>query len=285
MIKGILAVILLLISVHVLSIQPTDTTKTVKADYSLNTNISFRFSDLNSPLNIHHKTLSDLGHIFSSPFRWDKEQYIKAGFIVAAGATIYELDEPFYAFINRNKSPFTEFTTKYILEPQGNYATFTLLAGMAGYGLVFHKERPTTTAILAAESYLITGVFTLIPKTLAGRVRPYNTDPLNSKEWNGPFGGRSFWSGHTATVYSVATVIAEMYKDSKVIPIVAYASATLTGLSRIHDQKHWPSDVFFGAVVGIAIGKMVVKSYKSATLSFMPVFSSESQGFHLAYTF
>ncbi|MFB6343877.1 phosphatase PAP2 family protein [Saccharicrinis sp. FJH62] len=287
MTRGILAIVLLWFSVNVLSEDPTrnDTTVNVKADVCLNNSLSFRLNDLHSPLNIYRKSLSDLGQIFASPFQWNKSQFLKAGVILATGVTIYKLDEPIYTFINRNKTPFTEFTSKYFLEPQGNYATFALLAGMAGYGLAFHKEKPVTTAVLAAESYLITGVFTLIPKTLAGRVRPYHTDPLNPNVWNGPFGGRSFWSGHTATVFGVASVIAEMYKDHKAIPIIAYTSATLTGLSRIHDGKHWPSDVFFGAVVGTVIGKMIVKSYQSANLSFIPVFTPQSQGFHLAYTF
>jgi membrane-associated phospholipid phosphatase len=287
MIKGILAVILFVVSINAFPVPPeqSDSAAAAQMDYSLNNNISFRLSDLDSPLNFYYKSLSDFGHIFTSPFKWDKKQFITAGVILAAGVTIYELDEPIYTFIHRNRSPFTEFTTKYFLEPQGNYATYALVAGMAGYGLIFEKEKPTTTAILAAESYLITGAFTLIPKTLAGRVRPYHTDPLNPADWRGPFGGHSFWSGHTVTVFGVASVIAEMYKDHKAIPIIAYTSATLTGLSRIHDMKHWPSDVFFGAVVGTVIGKMIVKSYKSARLSFMPVFSPESQGFHLAYTF
>ncbi|MFB6317981.1 phosphatase PAP2 family protein [Saccharicrinis sp. FJH54] len=285
MIKHVLTVLMVLLSLSAFPSEPAKKDSVSQTEYSPLTDLSFRLSDLNSPLNIYHKSVSDLGNVFTSPFRWNKKQFLKAGLILAAGATIYKLDEPVYTFIKRNRTPFTEFTSTYFLEPQGNYATFALLGGMAGYGLIFHKDRPATTAILAAESYLITGIVTLIPKTLAGRVRPYHTDPLNAQDWRGPFGGRSFWSGHTATVFGVASVIAEMYKDHKLIPIIAYTSATLTGLSRIHDEKHWPSDVFFGAVIGTVIGKMIVKSYHSARISFVPVLAPESQGFHLSYTF
>lgn len=265
--------------------QPADTLSNNSETCELKTPLSLKFTDLEKPSNIYHKSVSDFTRIFSSPLRWNKEQYIKAGFLMAAGFGIYALDEQFYTFIDLNRNPYTEFGTKYILEPLGNYTTFTLLAGMAGYGLIFKSERPTTTAILAAESYLITGLFTLIPKNLVGRVRPHLTDPLDHNNFKGFMGGRSFWSGHTATVFGVAAVIADMYKDKKIIPIIAYTTATLTGLSRIHDAKHWPSDVFFGAVIGTAIGKMIVRSYKSKALSFSPSLSPYSQGFQLTYHF
>lgn len=287
MLKGLFIALLIMAALEVKpqhSALP-DTARQELPQPGLNTRLSFRFSDLGSDLNIYRKSVTDFGMIFTSPFHWNREQYIKFGFMMAAGATVYALDEPFYTFINLNKTPQTEFTTKYVLEPLGNYTTFGLLAGMAGYGLVFHKERPTTTAILAAESYLLTGLVTLIPKTFAGRVRPYHTNPLSHSEFRGFMGGRSFWSGHTATVFSVAAVIGEMYKDKKMIPFIAYATATLAGISRIHDMKHWPSDVFLGAIVGAAIGKMVVKSYKSSDFSFAPSFGPDQQGVYMSFSF
>ena len=45
----------------------------------------------------------------------------------------------------------------------------------------------------------------------------------------------------------------EIYGSKVGIP--AYLMATLSGLSRIQDDKHYLSDVIFGATLGIAVGK------------------------------
>jgi len=62
---------------------------------------------------------------------------------------------------------------------------------------------------------------------------------------------KSFPSGHTAAAFSLATVWAhERPRDRELV----YALAVLTGLSRISLKQHWPSDVFWGAAIGIAAG-------------------------------
>jgi hypothetical protein len=58
-----------------------------------------------------------------------------------------------------------------------------------------------------------------------------------------------FPSGHSALAFSLAMVIASKYKGT-VIPIIAYITAVLTALSRVHDKKHWASDIFLGSVIG-----------------------------------
>ncbi|MGD2089397.1 MAG: phosphatase PAP2 family protein [Candidatus Aminicenantes bacterium] len=60
---------------------------------------------------------------------------------------------------------------------------------------------------------------------------------------------QSFPSGHSALAVSLAVVIASGYKGT-VIPVVAYGTAALTALSRVHDKKHCASDIFFGSVLG-----------------------------------
>ncbi|MCK4346267.1 MAG: phosphatase PAP2 family protein [Bacteroidales bacterium] len=41
------------------------------------------------------------------------------------------------------------------------------------------------------------------------------------------------------------------------VPVVAYSIATLTGISRVYENKHWSSDVLIGAVFGYAMGKLI----------------------------
>ena len=78
-------------------------------------------------------------------------------------------------------------------------------------------------------------------KYVVGRERP---DKSNK---------RSFPSGHTSNSFLTATVAQEIYGSTVGVP--AYLMATLSGLSRIQDNKHYLSDVIFGATLGIAVGK------------------------------
>lgn len=63
---------------------------------------------------------------------------------------------------------------------------------------------------------------------------------------------RSFASGHTATAFMTATLLAREYGSlSPWITVGAYTTATATGLLRIRHHRHWPSDVMTGAGIGI----------------------------------
>ena len=68
-----------------------------------------------------------------------------------------------------------------------------------------------------------------------------------------PSGGRgSFPSGHTATAFMGATLLAHEYGHKSVwIPIAGYSVATATGIMRILNNKHYASDVLVGAAIGI----------------------------------
>ncbi len=73
---------------------------------------------------------------------------------------------------------------------------------------------------------------------------------LNQKRPNG--GSLAFPSGHTSFAFSTATVNFQILK--KDFPFWAYMSylpAAATGMFRIMRNKHWHSDVLFGAGLGI----------------------------------
>lgn len=63
----------------------------------------------------------------------------------------------------------------------------------------------------------------------------------------------AFPSGHASSAFATATSLAYAYGFKAALP--AYAMATLTGLSRISDDKHWASNVVAGAFLGIIWGR------------------------------
>lgn len=69
----------------------------------------------------------------------------------------------------------------------------------------------------------------------------------------GAISSKSFPSGHTATAFVVAGILAAQYLRKMIIwPLVA--AAALVGLSRIMVGVHWPADVFVGAILGWMMG-------------------------------
>lgn len=63
---------------------------------------------------------------------------------------------------------------------------------------------------------------------------------------------QSFPSGHTAAAFMTATMLSKEYGHlSPWVGIGGYGVATMTGLMRIANDKHWLSDVIVGAGIGI----------------------------------
>ena len=46
------------------------------------------------------------------------------------------------------------------------------------------------------------------------------------------------------------------------VDVIAYGLASMVGIQRIYSDKHWASDVFAGAVIGIVSGKSIVYLHK-----------------------
>jgi hypothetical protein len=62
----------------------------------------------------------------------------------------------------------------------------------------------------------------------------------------------SFPSGHTATAFMTATMLHKEYEGrSPWFSIGGYTLATLTGVSRVLNNRHWLTDVLAGAAIGI----------------------------------
>ncbi len=72
---------------------------------------------------------------------------------------------------------------------------------------------------------------------------------------------KSFPSGHTSHSFTIATIVDELYGNQ--MGIAAYCLAVLVATSRINDNKHYLSDVIFGAGLGTAVGRGFALSYNN----------------------
>jgi len=70
-------------------------------------------------------------------------------------------------------------------------------------------------------------------------------------------GRTSFPSGHASDTFAVATALERHLGWKGAVP--AYAFSSYVAISRLHDNRHYLSDVVFGATVGIIAGRTVTR--------------------------
>jgi membrane-associated phospholipid phosphatase len=142
-----------------------------------------------------------------------------------------------------------------VLSKMGGGAPLGLASGaMWGVGRLTNNDKAARTGKLALEAVLHTEIAVRGLKAIFSRERPNKVDG-DGKFWGG---GESFPSGHAATSFAFATVVAHEYKNKPLVAIGAYGLATAVTLSRVGGRHHFPSDVLIGAAVGHLIGRFIL---------------------------
>lgn len=119
-----------------------------------------------------------------------------------------------------------------------------------GVGCGEHRSRLRDAGFTALAGMGAAGTVDLALKLAFNRQFPTTANGAG-KFWSG---GRSFPSGHSATSFAFAAVIAHRYPKNKWIKWGAYALATGVSLSRYPAKKHFPSDILIGATLGYVTG-------------------------------
>ena len=219
---------------------------------------------------------SDYKQQVSAPLHINGNEWKKVGGFAALTGVLALADKPIQktALRWKNNNQGLSNISKFVTNTGGIYESATL-AAFGAYGFLFKNEKMKTTTFLASQAYLTGAGMAYILKTLSGRQRPsyYNANAVEANPtFRGPFGdvgkdangkklNSSFPSGHTVVAFSAATVYAMEYKDKPIVPIIAYSAASLIGLSRITENKHWATDVLVGAALGHLSGRQVVNNY------------------------
>ncbi len=120
---------------------------------------------------------------------------------------------------------------------------------LAAILLVMKKTRKEGVALsFALICTLVTCNLTLKP--LIGRMRPYDIiDGINLLV--PALSDFSFPSGHTTVAFATAAILAYHHKS---YAWLFWILASLIGFSRLYLYVHFPSDVIFGVILGIACG-------------------------------
>lgn len=141
----------------------------------------------------------------------------------------------------------------------------SLLAITAGGKLVGH-DGAYGVGMRALQSTALAGVGAILLKNAVGRERPHSSpeDPYRFHLFQ--FKDNAFPSGHTAVAFALATSLARETPDQWT-DVGFFTLATLTAYARMHDDKHWASDVIFGAGVGILSARFIHRLHARIAVS------------------
>ena len=121
----------------------------------------------------------------------------------------------------------------------------------------FYKMIRSSYAFWIFCSVLLASVFGVILKFVIGRMRPIFYDALNMTGFF-PFTGD--WAFHSMPSGHAMASFAGLVTIGLLAPLAKWFTWTLAiviGLSRICDGMHWPSDVIFGAFIGMIAADVV----------------------------
>jgi membrane-associated phospholipid phosphatase len=119
-------------------------------------------------------------------------------------------------------------------------------------------------ALINTEAFMLTGLTTTLIKMAVKRERPYvqRCDPSIET----CVGNDSFLSGHTSMTFTSAGLTCAHHQALSIygsgvadggVCVAALGMATATGVMRIVADKHFASDVFAGAALGLASGYLM----------------------------
>ena len=224
------------------------------------------------------KYWDDTKSIITSPARWQQDDWITFGVLASGTGSLMFADQTIADFSQEHRSSEVDRFSANFLEPFGFKYSMVLMSGFFAHGILAKNKKSVSTGLLAFESFVLASLIVRVPKNVFGRERPDNWSSDGPFDFNGPFHGVGFPSGHTAASFAVASVIATQYREHKWVPIVAYSVASLAGLSRVYDNKHWLSDVVAGAAIGTLVGNLVSHRSADSKLSVVPIGNSNFQG-------
>ncbi|MDB5034513.1 MAG: phosphoesterase PA-phosphatase related protein [Chlorobi bacterium] len=214
-----------------------------------------------------------------APFRASENDWLHVGgAAVATGMVMYNdggIDQTMRTL--RDYSPAVNTASPYVTEFGGTYG-YVGSALFIGYSFLFDDKKGKETSILLTEALITSGVWAQVFKYATGRERPsvaFDHLHIHGGIWYGPFkrfnnpehlpsaSFSSFPSGHTTTAFAIATVFAEQYDATPVVPVIAYTAASLVGISRMTEHAHWASDVIAGALLGYFCANDVVSGHRA----------------------
>jgi undecaprenyl-diphosphatase len=110
-------------------------------------------------------------------------------------------------------------------------------------------QRRVAPVLLVTAAALLADLTTGFGKLLIARTRPHYHPAIPVPT------SHSFPSGHSASSFAAATVIAVLVPRLRV---PAFVLAAAIAFSRVYNGVHWPTDVLVGAAIGVLIALLLL---------------------------
>ena len=230
----------------------SDSTKSIK----LKTNTTI-WQDFTKDLGI---LATDWGAYLTTPLRMNgKDVFMVSslfiGTIISSAADLEIRNKVSRRGYNTYNGDFWDVPTFY------GYVQYPSILGgaMYGVGLFSRNKWIRTTGRQLIQALIYGGTITVGIRYLTGRKRPFTSEKnqyeFKAFESNGDLA--SFPSGHMVVAMTTSTILAERI-DTWWARAILYPFAFLTGYARLYNDKHWISDIIFGAALGYGSAKFVL---------------------------
>lgn len=172
----------------------------------------------------------------------------------------------FYFINNTTKNQIFDILMPFITNPKNFYLIFLILWLLMVFSSNLRYKIAGWSIIIGVSFSDI--LSSKILKHIFLRERPFKVlENVNQLVYSA---GPSFPSSHAVNSFTVATLITLFFKN-KFYSVIAYFFAFVSAYSRVYVGVHYPSDVLFGAILGILLGwliyKIVEKVFKLKMLS------------------
>ena len=180
---------------------------------------------------------------------WRHAVLVLSGAAAVAAVWIF-LDAPLIALVELGDKKEVHDVARLANRLGGGMNPTMIIIFFAFAGVIFFHRKWVRYAFAMILAGLAGGLVIHVLKVLVGRTRP--------ELWLGPFHhsgplASSFPSGHTVSAFAIAAVL--LFGSRSVwLRVISVTLATLVAASRVISFRHWPSDVFASACIGLFLG-------------------------------
>ena len=186
--------------------------------------------------------------------------------------TLNNLDTQLFLFLNSFHSPI--FDEIMIFLSYNQIMMGALILGLIAHAILKFKKQAALVILFAVVAFgLSDSISSRIFKPGFERLRPCHQEELKEKVhlagrncWGGKFG---FVSSHASNSFAIATFFFLMLKFKWYWLLFVHAG--LVSYSRVYLAKHFPGDIFCGALLGILLGYLCYRICRWIQVKFLSV--------------
>lgn len=194
-------------------------------------------------LRINAQSLDSLNHKIIQKERFQTKEIVLPFSLMLVGVAIngnqdQSIKENVKRWRNKHLNNFKHHMDDYL-----QFLPYAAVYGLELGGMKSENDWKNRTAIVVKSHLINIGVCYILKHSIS-EIRPDGTQ-------------LSFPSGHTMEAFAGATMVSKEYgKRYKWVPYAAYGTASIVGVMRVANNKHYLSDVLFGAGLGILSTKI-----------------------------